>query len=494
LHLLAMTKPGTKKTGRKTMKRIAIGLLSGMLILAACRQVPAGDGPSRTAPPVITIQSATETPSPTPISTSVPTETPIPSITPLPTIPTFTPTFDASTIVTVTPAQPAACPKENPAIIAEFATPDAYGSYQLYNVSEILTYLNSGGTLTQLTTSPLGSLADSKTIDLTGDGVNELTYKGYVTFDILGCKDGKYQSLFNFVGDWEARLEDTPDLNKNGIPELILYDITHYGSALFYIFEWNGMEFRSRIDMGEEDWDLSSSPGEIMDANGDALKEIVVVYDVNKFCGGLGNPCDGTPARKQTTTLAWNGRNYVVRAQDSDAPQYRFQAIQDGDLQARYGYYSEALSFYQATIFDDRLEWWSPEREEYERRTYWAQYDPTPTVYPTAILDSTEYPRLATYAYYRIMLLHIVQGHESDAGTVYKTLQQKFGNDPYGHPYVEMATAFWNAYQSTHKMYDGCAAGIQYASEHPEILIPLGSDYHGWQSPIYVPADVCPFR
>jgi len=49
-------------------------------------------------------------------------------------------------------------------------------------------------------------------------------------------------------------------------------------------------------------------------------------------------------------------------------------------------------------------------------------------------------------------------------------------------------------FTSTQKMYDGCAAAIQYAVEHPEILTPLGSDYHGWQSHIYRPADVCPFR
>jgi hypothetical protein len=46
----------------------------------------------------------------------------------------------------------------------------------------------------------------------------------------------------------------------------------------------------------------------------------------------------------------------------------------------------------------------------------------------------------------------------------------------------------------THKMYDGCAAAIQYAAEHPEILVPLGSDYHGAQAKIYKPEDVCPFR
>jgi len=87
-----------------------------------------------------------------------------------------------------------------------------------------------------------------------------------------------------------------------------------------------------------------------------------------------------------------------------------------------------------------------------------------------------------------------VQEHESDATTVYNTLQEKFGNNQYGRPYAEMATEFWNAYQPTHKIYDGCAAAIDYAVKHSEILIPLGSDYHGSQSHIYVPDDVCPFR
>ena len=123
-----------------------------------------------------------------------------------------------------------------------------------------------------------------------------------------------------------------------------------------------------------------------------------------------------------------------------------------------------------------------------------SQFELTPTSYPTPVFHSAEYPQLAAYAYYRIMLLHVGQNYEADADTVYQTLKQKFSNDPYGRPYFEMATAFWEAYQSTHKMYDGCAAAIQYAAEHPEILIPLGSDHHGSQSHIYVPADVCPFR
>jgi hypothetical protein len=57
-----------------------------------------------------------------------------------------------------------------------------------------------------------------------------------------------------------------------------------------------------------------------------------------------------------------------------------------------------------------------------------------------------------------------------------------------------MAIDFMNAYQASHNMTNACGAAIQFAAEHPKILIPLGSDYHGRQSHEYKPEDVCPFR
>ncbi len=89
------------------------------------------------------------------------------------------------------------------------------------------------------------------------------------------------------------------------------------------------------------------------------------------------------------------------------------------------------------------------------------------------------------------MLLHLVQGQEAEAASTYQTLQETFGDDPYAAPYMEMASTFWEEYQSADFHYVGCAAAIQYAVEHPEILVPLGSDYHAWQSHIYEPVDVC---
>lgn len=465
------------------MKKLFSLIFAISLTLSAC-----GAASTPTAPPAQTG---------TPTITMAATQTPTSTITPLPTISTFTPTFDVSTIVTITPANEEKCQKEDTSVIAKFATSNDNGNYELYTSSEILDYLNAGGSLSHLRDSGLGNI-----LDITGDGVNEIIYRyGYWEYSILGCKNNIYQSLLNFRGDFGVDTADVVDLNKNGIPEVFLYNVAHYGYVSIFIFEWNGSKFRSLIDMGKEypneptiDWIDTTNYRDLLDTNNDGLDEIIATYDVNLLCGGFGGFCDGTPIRKQTTTLKWNGENYVIEKIDYSPAQYRFQAIQDGDWQLGFGNHEEALSFYASAVSDKKLEWWSPEREEYKRYTYMTQYDPTPVVSPTPIPDLAEYPSLAAYAYYRILLLHLVQGQEAEAASTYQTLQDTFGTDPYAAPYLEMTTEFWEAYQSTHRMYDGCAAAIQYAVEHPQILTPLGSDYHGAQSHIYVPADVCPFR
>ncbi len=151
------------------------------------------------------------------------------------------------------------------------------------------------------------------------------------------------------------------------------------------------------------------------------------------------------------------------------------------------------MAFYQNAIFDDKLNWWSKEMHLYHVGISRAHAENLPTPTPPAP-DPTEYPRLAAYAYYRMVILHTYLGEMDAAQVKYATLQEKFPAGSPGHPYVELASAFWDVYQSSGRMYDACGAAIQYAAEHPEILTPLGSDYHGAQSHIYVPADVCPFR
>ena len=468
------------------MKRSATAFLVIIFLLSACGQ----------SAPVPVIENATSTPSAFPSNTSSPTHTPTASVTPLPTIPTFTPTFDVSTIVTVTPAPKAECPP----VIQTHQKSISLGSYpsgQKYvdSPEPILDYLNQGGKLQDVERELSDANISHFIADITNDDVPDLITVygagGIHQFVILfWCERGKYNYFPKDLAETETLLSATVDgfsindLNKNGVP-----DVLSIGDGrtelIVNILEWDGEKF---VDLTASETQFNAWASyagiddfQLVDLNNDGIPEMILEGHANYWY------FPGEPFRSRTQIYRWNGKYYSESSRYS-SPKYRFQEIQDGDSLTAKGEYGEAINLYKDALSSDKLDWWSKER--YEDQVNAATNFVTP---PAMEPDLTEYPRLAAYAYYRIMLLHLVQGNE-EALTTYNTLLETFGNDPYAHPYVEMASAFWEAYQSTHKMYDGCAAAIQYAVEHPEILIPLGSDYHGAQSHIYVPADVCPFR
>ena len=380
------------------MKKLTTVFLTIIFLLSACGQ----------SSPVPVIENATSTPSPLAANTSSPTHTPTASITLLPTIPTFTPTFDVSTIVTVTPAPKAECPKEDISVVAKFATPNSDGP-QGYIAPEVLDYLNSGGTASQLRDLGLAEIRD-----FNKDGVNEVVYVGFIrgAYIIFGCKSGEFQDLLEFAGDSGSGLVENLDLNKNGMPEIILYNLVHYGYVDISVFEWDGNKYHSLIQAPYYNstefmyWVSATEFPKFMDIDKDGLKEIVLVFD--RLCGGFGDFCDGTPRRQETTVLAWNGKNYVVQQNYYAPAQYRFQAIQDGDAASSQKENDKAISLYQEVISSNMLKSYSLEIGDNLRAQYNTQYGTTPTPTPLPP-DTTEYPRLAAYAYYRIMLLHLVQ-------------------------------------------------------------------------------------
>jgi len=472
-----------------------MGLLGGILILAACRQAPATVASFTSPPPsqTATIIPSTSTPSPTQIP---PTET----ITPLPTIPTFTPTFDASTIVTVTPAPKAECPEIDSTIKVENYLPQKL-EYPSPNTTEkILDFLNEGGDgqaliarLKQIYPTGGDYRGGYDFSDATGDQSPELLYVD-INYEgrllVFSCRNGRYDLLATLPEE-NKFLEYTMqvmNLNMNGFPEIIVMGTHGVSSPVstIYFYEWNGRTFSN---LGHTTI-LALRQTRIIDLDGNGTKEISFSGD-NPTCVSCSN---FIPQRQRTISYGWNGEKFIEISNEFGPPEYRFQAIQDADAAVVIRNYDKSIQLYVEAISNKTLSWWSPERFTYEQHigNPVIMFIETPSTIPAE--DPTEYPRLAAYAYYRIMLLHLVRGNETEASTTYNTLQEKFDNDPYAHPYVEMATGFWDAYQSTHKMYDGCAAAIQYAAAHPEILVPLGSDYHGWQSHAYVPADVCPFR
>ena len=461
------------------MKKLLSLIFAIGLTLSAC-------GTASTQP------TQTGTPTITPTATQTPTST----ITPLPTIPTFTPTFDVSTIVTVTPAVKAECPSiqrrlsiKLPQKMEESLTKDEVTNNY---IKPIIDYLNSGGNpqgLLEELTRKYGSVTrpPGESLDLTNDGINEIIIR-YPAFIIFSCREKEYNIIYQ--KDPVAHYEVYEDLNFNGIPELVSYLNICSGSGCLSvsIMEWKGFDFES---IGSFAIQGPVEKGfEFVDIDGNGVKELVITGEKPSPFRAPGT----IPERIKTITYVWDGITYVETKIQYESPTYRFQAIQDADREVLYGEFKKAVSLYQNAINSENLEWWSHERQIYLDDIFYQNLNSTHRILSTPTYDLSEFPRLAAYAYYRIILLHLVQGQETEAASTYQTLQDTLGTDPYATPYVEMATEFWEAYQSTHKMYDGCAAAIQYAVEHPEILTPLGSDYHGWQSHTYVPADVCPFR
>jgi hypothetical protein len=157
------------------------------------------------------------------------------------------------------------------------------------------------------------------------------------------------------------------------------------------------------------------------------------------------------------------------------------------------GAYDLALLRYQDAIFGDAPEWWSPERAE-GLKVLWEieQGAEVPTPSPSEP-DPAEYDHLAAYARFRILLLYLLQGWESDAETVYTTLVGVYPEGAAGAVFAAMATEFWVAYQDTGSIGEACAEAIAVAEAHPEVLFYLGAVHHGGQSRIYMPGDVCPF-
>ena len=120
------------------------------------------------------------------------------------------------------------------------------------------------------------------------------------------------------------------------------------------------------------------------------------------------------------------------------------------------------------------------------------QLTPTPAIPPD---DPQEYPNIAAYARYRIMLLHILQGHFPEAQIVYDTLQEKFPEGGDGHRFALVAKAFWDQYQISKNIKESCAKAVSMAYKYRLILKFLGADYHNYQQDImYESKDVCPFE
>jgi hypothetical protein len=440
----------------------------------------------------------TNTPLPTKTFTPEHSETPTPSGIPTLSNPKF---FNPSSVQTFTPAPPAQCPKENPSLEfnGKMATDFSESNLNLpqrheHYIDQILSYLNSGG---KPESTVEEEYIDRHVQDLTGDSVPELISTFVVWLDVFGCKNGRYELLFS--GTYESSLYgvyiiEIADLNINGLPEIVVYFDGCFGGKcpIVRVYEWDGQEFKNLMT---NSCNAIEAPFEIkiQDIDDNGTKEIIFQNEGNQLPDGL----YGFPYRAETLICMWNGKSFDVYKYSFGAPYYRFQAVQDGDAETLAGDYPKALDLYQEVIFDKSLEWFTSERNLHQYWVYMAkrfQPQPTPTASPNMKPDPNEYPNLAAYALYRIMLLHVLQNNMPDAELTLNTLQKEYPFDKPGGYFSQMAFIFWKEYQTSRNIQQACSVTISYAAQYPDRLIYLGDSERGMQHIEYTPGSVCPFK
>ncbi len=493
-----------------------------MFLLIGCSSPPKNVPiPSPTSVPPTKLSTATHIPKTVTVQVSAHTPKPPTST------PSATPTFDIASVVTFTPSAREKCPTPGKADLSPFNrnTEEPSFSFKPFE-TKMLDYLNKGGNPSNLIAKlrqQWGSYEifgkNDAIADLTGDGVPEIVIMPASETYIFGCRDGKYQILFQHfdeavsINSIGTQLVAIRDMNLNGIPEFIFasYGCGGMGAGQcleVYVYEWDGTKFITRIPIWEG-YEVGASmyggrladyfPGvTVKDVDNNGTKELILT-------GGIPNSWypeyfSHAPWRDQSDIYTWDGQNFVLQKTTFSPPQYRYQAVQDGDRAMLYHEYDRALKSYQEAVFSDKLLGWSQAHKDREILMHDFTWDfeeklkltPTPSVPPD---DPNEYPNLAAYARYRIMLLHILQGNMGEARIVYDTLQEKFAEGKEGHVFALIAKTFWEEYNASQNTGAACQAAIHVAGDHRDSLRFLGSEYGNIQQDIvYQPKDVCPFE
>lgn len=470
----------------------------------------------------LTLTSPRITVSPT-MTRLVPTVTPslIPTNKPtlIPSVPPFylTPTFDPSTIGTVTKSPNATCPKIDqkfqPTIPDQGAVEVGnYPDSQITLQNALLDALNHGATLAALQSAiikvtgngtPLGINANAIYLkELTGDAVPEVVFKSYYRFSVFTCINGQYILGIDFPSNFLYQVDQLAfeDLNLDHLPEVVVSvhdNVAVVPYIYLFIFRWNGNAFQDLI-LAESGWDFylpetksfsfcCTWEYEINDIDRNGLKEIVVKEEIGQHADEIFHG----PWRDITKIVAWNGVGFELLPEKLSPAIYRFQAAQDGDRAFQRWEFEEALKLYQQVLNDQKLKGWSEAHFQQMQDTVMAEVSGTPTQTPLPD-DQRDYSTLAAYARFKILLIHVAQGKIDQASGEYERLQQDFLQDQPGSGFASMAKEFWAEYSSGHGLAAGCAKARRYANDHPtQTSDQIDANWHGWQSP---ELDICPFR
>lgn len=425
----------------------------------------------------LTIRTVTQVPTSLPVAFPTATST----LTPFPTL---TPT-------------PKPCPTMDEA--SAYTSPED-GNYKDL-IQSIENFFNAGGDPQKLAQYYYVNIEE-----LNNDNTPEILLESRSLFKhllLFSCIEGEYKEQFreDDIGLAEQIvILAIDDLNQNDIPEMVVKTSTciwgRCGSL--FVVEWDGEKYARLINdekWGEMvDYALMDDPKEayLKDLDNDGIPELVWTGEIPPE--GHGDYWVYYPQRLATHVYKWDGKNYSALPVTYTPPEFRFQAVQDGDRATLAGEYQKALDLYELAINSNSLDWWTEERHLFILNQYGfdtCNGSPCPSPNP----NPKERPILSAYARYRIMLIHVLTDNPNEAEKNYQQLLLDFSVDNAGYPIAEMATLFWNEHLISKDLSKACGTSINFIVSQRDILSVLSGNTIS-QNISYdrKPSEVCPFK
>ncbi len=460
--------------------------------------------------PIFT-STPTATPTALPLSPTQ-TETVAPTLTPAPLYTaTITPTFNPRLVASMTPASPEVCPALVSAGSLQLTEPDD----DLYaSVDEVLAYLNAGGSVEEVrgALDDLSFNAELLTVDLTNDGVPEIVMYSFAVY-VFHCHEGQYSEMLRIQPeildtDGMSMKILTQDLNKSGVQDLIITtDNEGRGNDNYtlnvLVFEWNGQEFANLAP--EEVHHPFTQLGQVMYVGGYhlpmfrgemELRDVDWNGTIEVILTGAGYPSREVSFwtdsyRQEIHTWMWNGEDFSLFNVTLSPAIIKIHAVHDGDLAALQSNYNDALNSYWRAINDSSLQAWN---EDILMWTHQDNYPGNPNPFPPP--DPEQAKRVEAYARFRIIVTNYLLGRVEQAEAQYQIIQETHPAGDPGHPYAQMATAFYDAYQDfAGSIKIGCNAAKAYATHNESVILrPFSSMVYGQVNILYDAEDICPFQ
>lgn len=277
---------------------------------------------------------------------------------------------------------------------------------------------------------------------------------------------GRYQPFVREYATMAIRLWRIEDINRDGGLEILIQaaDCGAHTCHLYAdIMQWTGEDYRSLLQSNDVNTHHSGSPGVMMpsaqatlrDSDGDGVQDLVLE-------GGLVQSVGAGLQRSRTHVYIWDGQIYQLREviYDPVASQHPFFKLIDGNAAMAAGNNQAAVHLYEAAIATP----FPPP----ESGVFWEESEPA----------------MVAFARFRLLLATVRLGNIDQATAIYQTAQAEDAD------YAVWSRAFWEAYQDSGNVDDGCQATIAATRSPPALLEPLNS--FGYANPTFEAGDLCP--